>query len=111
MRLWIEIPDGVGWLRHGRRVGRAQFATYGKTRRIETTVYRLERVMYEHRGPRFVYAEAWIPEHYRSGFLPGDLDWVGDGIYRAKAPIEFNSTTLAAFLASGDLEWDVREVV
>jgi hypothetical protein len=71
-------------------------------------VYRLERVMYQHRGPLFVYAEAWIPEHHRTGFLPGDLSWIGDGIYRAKAYVEFNRNTLAPFLASGDLEWDVR---
>ncbi|MGP8437165.1 hypothetical protein ACT2FY_13025 [Paraburkholderia fungorum] len=110
MRLLIEIPDGIGWLSHGRRIGRTRFSTYGKTKRIETTVYRLERVMYEHRGPRFVYADAWIPEHHRGGFIPGDLDWVGDGIYRAKAYVEFNRTTLAPFVASGDLEWDVKEM-
>lgn len=110
MRLLVEIPDGVGRLWHGRRVGRSTCITYGKTKRIETAVYRLERVMYEHRGPRFVIADAWIPEHHRGGFLPGDLDWVGDGIYRAKAFIEFNPTSLAAFVASGDLEWDVREM-
>jgi hypothetical protein len=83
--------------------------TYGKTKRIETMVYRLERVMYEHRGPRFVYAEAWIPEHHRGGFLPGDLDWVSEGIYRARAFVEYNRTTLAPFVESGDFEWDVRE--
>jgi len=110
LRLLVVIPDGVGRFRHGRRVGRAAYVTYEKTRKIETTVYRVARDASDYRGPRQVLVDAWIPEQHRAGFLPGDLNWVGDGIYRARAYVNENRTTLAPFLASGDPEWDVREV-
>ncbi|SDR18797.1 hypothetical protein SAMN05443245_3417 [Paraburkholderia fungorum] len=104
----VDIPDGVGYFRHGRRIGRAVVTTYARTRKIETTVYRVALVNNEP-GPKRVRVDVWVPEHHRGGFIPGDLSWVGDGIYRTFAYVDENRNTLAAFLASGDQEWDVRE--
>jgi hypothetical protein len=108
LRLLVEIPDGTGYFRHGRRIGRAYVTRYAKTKKIETTVYRVALVD-GGRDPKRVWVDAWVPEHRRGGFIPGDLSWLGDGIYRTYAYVDDNRNTLAAFLASGDLEWDVRE--
>lgn len=109
MRLWIEIDDGVGYFTHGRRIGRAFFTKYPRTRKIETTVYRIALI--DGSRPPRVEVDAWIPEHYRGGFIPGDPGWIEEGVYRTYVLVRDNEHTLAPFLASGDREWDVRQAV
>ncbi|WP_345815310.1 hypothetical protein AAGS40_23345 [Paraburkholderia sp. PREW-6R] len=102
MNLLVNIPDGVGY--HKRKAGLGTFLRYERMKKIETMVYRIER-MDRDVGPPRIRVDAWIPEHHRDGFLPGDLNWVGDGIYRTYAYLQDNRTTLGPFLASGDKEW------
>jgi hypothetical protein len=106
LRLWVVIPAGTGF--YNRKNGRGEFIRFGKTKKIDTTVYRIaldERCS----GPARIWVDAWVPEHHRGGFIPGDLAWIEEGVCRAYAYVDDNQNTLAPFLASGDLEWDVRE--
>jgi hypothetical protein len=59
------------------------------------------------RGATYIRADIDLPEKYRNEKL---LDvWNPDGTYPVEVVVNHNRKTLAAFLASGDLEWDVRE--
>lgn len=106
MNLWVTIPDGIGYYKRKSAIGR--FLRYGKTKKISTTVYRIARVEGDS-GPLRIWVDAWIPEHHRDGFVPGDLAWIAEGVCRTYAYVDDNGKTLAPFISSGDLEWDVRE--
>ncbi|SEI42147.1 hypothetical protein [Paraburkholderia diazotrophica] len=54
----------------------------------------------------WIYADAYLPEQYSAKAV---ISPNPDGTYTVEAPINWNRKSLAAFLASGDLEWDVRE--
>ncbi|MEW9586260.1 hypothetical protein [Paraburkholderia sp. DGU8] len=57
-------------------------------------------------GATYIRADVDLPEKYRTQKL---LDlWNPDGTYPVEVVVNHNRKTLAAFLASGDLEWDVR---
>lgn len=60
------------------------------------------------RGRTYVYADVEIPEDLLAHVSPGYIR--ADGTYRAEVTVNTHRKTLAAFLASGDLEWDVREM-
>ncbi|WP_144149376.1 hypothetical protein [Paraburkholderia sp. BCC1884] len=107
MNLLVPIPDGVGFYK--RKNGRGLFHRFGKTKKISTMVYRIARLDHD-TGPLRILADVWVPEHHRGGFIPGDLSWIGDGIYRTHVYFEDNRNSLRAFIESGDREWDVREV-
>jgi hypothetical protein len=60
------------------------------------------------RGATSIRADIELPEKYRNEKL---LDlWNPDGTYPVEVVVNHNRKTLAPFLASGDLEWDVREM-
>ncbi|CAE6811422.1 hypothetical protein R69746_05638 [Paraburkholderia aspalathi] len=59
------------------------------------------------RGATYIRADVELPEKYRNQKLM-DL-WNPDGTYPVEVVVNHNRKTLAPFLASGDLEWDVRE--
>jgi hypothetical protein len=102
------IPDGIGYFK--RRHARGEFMAYERLKAINTTVYRLigpdSRI---DGGLPAIRVHAWIPEHHRGAIAPNDLAWVSDGVLLCRAYLRDNKQTLAPFLASGDLEWDVRE--
>ncbi|MGU7784901.1 hypothetical protein [Burkholderia sp. PU8-34] len=54
----------------------------------------------------WIYADAILPDQYRDEASPGA--WNPDGTYPVEVVLAHNRNSLAAFLASGDLEWDVR---
>ncbi|MPW17896.1 hypothetical protein GCT13_13350 [Paraburkholderia sp. CNPSo 3157] len=55
----------------------------------------------------WVTADVYLPDQYKEKAW---LDFNPDGTYPVEVPINWNRRSLAAFLASGDLEWDVREI-
>lgn len=55
----------------------------------------------------WIYADVIVPDQYRDQAAPHA--WNPDGTYPVEVPVNWNSKTLAAFIASGDLEWDVRD--
>ncbi|WP_250528824.1 hypothetical protein [Caballeronia sp. ATUFL_F1_KS4A] len=77
--------------------------------KLDTMVYRLALAKLRDNERQFVWADAWIPEHYRSRIPILDSKWIAQGVYRAKAFIDDNRKTLAPFLASGLEEMDVSE--
>lgn len=108
MILQVLIPDGIGY--HKRRQSMGVVTTYQRHRPIMTTVYkvfgparRLDRDLPS------IYVHAWIPEHHRAAIAANDPGWVEEGVFVCRAIVKDNQRTLAPFLASGDLEWDVRE--
>lgn len=57
-------------------------------------------------GATYIHADVDLPDKYRT---PKLLDlWNPDGTYPVEVIVNHNRRTLAPFLASGDLEWDVR---
>jgi len=72
---------------------------------FETVVRRVRRAAGGKRVPDTVEADVDLPERYL-----GDVALAArndDGTYRAEVQVKVNTRSLAAFLASGDLEWDV----
>jgi hypothetical protein len=59
-----------------------------------------------HSRPDWIYADAILPEQYREYAREGA--WNQDGTYPVEVVINHNLKSLTPFLASGDLEWDVR---
>lgn len=58
------------------------------------------------RSAQWIYADVWLPEKY-SVNATGRL-FNPDGTYPVEVPINWNRNSLRAFLASGELTWDVR---
>ncbi|MPW16927.1 hypothetical protein GCT13_08280 [Paraburkholderia sp. CNPSo 3157] len=59
------------------------------------------------RSANWIYADVYLPEKY-SVNATGRM-FNPDGTYPVEVPINWNRNSLRAFLASGDLEWDVRD--
>ncbi|MBR7899926.1 hypothetical protein [Burkholderia multivorans] len=57
------------------------------------------------KGGAFIFVDIDLPEKYR--VLAAARGWNVDGTYRVEATVRENRRSLATFLASGDLEWDV----
>ncbi|POZ81683.1 hypothetical protein C3743_15310 [Burkholderia contaminans] len=57
------------------------------------------------KGGAFIFVDVDLPEKYR--IFATARGWNADGTYRVEATVGENRRSLAAFLASGDLEWDV----
>lgn len=55
----------------------------------------------------YIRADIEMPEQYRHHAMLGL--WNEDGTYRVEVLVNHNAKTLAPFIASGDLQWDVRE--
>lgn len=55
--------------------------------------------------PVAVQVDAFIPERERRGIEGRATKWITPEVYRCIAYIRENRKSLAAFLASGDLEW------
>ncbi|RQS88058.1 hypothetical protein [Burkholderia seminalis] len=58
------------------------------------------------KGGAFVFVDVDLPEKYRA--FAAARCWNVDGTYRVEATVRENRRSLAAFVASGDLVWDVR---
>jgi len=58
-------------------------------------------------GRGYIYADIKIKEELRPHVSIGEFN--ADGTVRVRVWVNTHRKTLAAFLASGDLEWDVRE--
>jgi hypothetical protein len=56
--------------------------------------------------PDYIHADVELPEKYRENAMKSG--WNDDGTYRVEVNVNHNRKTLAPFIASGDLEWDVR---
>ncbi|MDR3386833.1 MAG: hypothetical protein P4L92_07250 [Rudaea sp.] len=65
-------------------------------------------VVGDERGREYIWADVEVPDdllaHMESRAIKPD------GTYRVQVKVNTHRHTLAAFLASGDLEWDVREM-
>ncbi|HEX7906841.1 MAG TPA: hypothetical protein VF534_01945 [Paraburkholderia sp.] len=59
------------------------------------------------RGRTYIWADIQVPDDLRDHIEPKAI--AADGTYRVQVSVNVHRKTLAAFLASGDLEWDVRE--
>lgn len=60
----------------------------------------------EDRGRTYIYADIEVPDDLRAHVAEGYFR--PDGTYRGEVLVNTHRKTLAAFLASGDMEWDVR---
>lgn len=104
MRLTGEVPAFDAFLTSGR-------LSYARceTTIEDTSVHRLRRVT---RRGRLVETEiealAFIPESYRHGIPETDRKWCGLEMYWMKVIVAKNRKTLAAFMASGELEMEVE---
>ncbi|MEM5384156.1 hypothetical protein VSR68_11260 [Paraburkholderia phymatum] len=105
----VELPQGLEVIRYRRRRPRSAPTFFRKHKFIETMVYRIELPKTQDDENPYVWADAFVPQEHAAG-IPAIGGWVGPGVYRAKAYIKSNRNSLRAFLASGDLEWDVSEV-
>ena len=56
----------------------------------------------------YMRADVDLPEKYREHAMQSG--WNKDGTYRVEVVVNHNRKTLAPFIASGDFEWDVKEV-
>lgn len=57
------------------------------------------------KGGAFIFVDVDLPEKYR--VFAAARGWNADGTYRVEATVRENRRSLSAFVASGDLEWDV----
>jgi len=77
---------------------------------FECLVVRLRGPVHELRDGKnsssWIYADVELPQQYREYALLGA--WNADGTYRVEVVVNHNRKSLAPFLTSGDLEWDVR---
>lgn len=95
MRLFVRV----------RQSWRRTAATGQAYMQFETVVRRVRRPAVGKRFPDMVEADVDLPEKYLGdAALAARND---DGTYRAEVQVKVNRQSLAAFLASGDLEWDV----
>ncbi|KVL84166.1 hypothetical protein [Burkholderia stagnalis] len=95
MRLFVRI-----WLPWRRAA--ASGRTYVQ---FETVVRRIRRGANAAGGPEIVEADVELPAQYLDEVSPVTRN--ADGTFRAEALVKSNRRSLAAFLASGDQEWDV----
>jgi hypothetical protein len=56
----------------------------------------------------FIHADVELPEKYREDAMQSLFN--ADGTYQVQVVVNHNAKSLGPFLASGDLEWDVREM-
>lgn len=82
------------------------FASGDGYEKFECLVKRLIGPVIEpEKGGAFIFVDVDLPEKYR--IFAAARGWNADGTYRAEATVRENRRSLSAFLASGDLEWDV----
>ncbi|HHT8835120.1 TPA: hypothetical protein ACT5B7_006647 [Burkholderia cenocepacia] len=62
-------------------------------------------VLEPEKGGGFIFVDVDLPEKYRD--FSAARGWNADGTYRVEATVRENRRSLAAFVASGDLVWDV----
>ncbi|WP_060148890.1 hypothetical protein [Burkholderia ubonensis] len=102
MRLVVKMS--LPAVRHWRYV-RENYATF------ECRAIRLRgpirRGTPSHPMAAWIYADVIVPEQYRDKAAPHA--WNPDGTYPVEVPVNWNAKTLAPFIASGELEWDVRD--
>jgi hypothetical protein len=61
----------------------------------------------DERGREYIWADVEVPDDLQAHMEPKAIK--PDGTYRIQVTVNTHRHTLAPFLASGDLEWDVRE--
>jgi hypothetical protein len=92
-----SIREGRKWLEN--------YATF------ECVVHRLRGPIHSVRRGKpstdWIYADIDVPPQYMEYTLPEMFN--ADGTYPVEVPINYNRNSTRAFLASGDVEWDVRE--
>lgn len=59
--------------------------------------------------PDQIEVEVFVPEYYRSAVEAPRSRWVSDEYLRARALVSKNRKSLAALIASGDMEWQLGE--
>lgn len=107
MQLFVNVP-----LKSLRRVaGRAQSTYHGswfKATRLYGPVHESHDRKGGTLGRGYIWADIEIPEDLKPHVSVGGFN--EDGTIRVHVWVNTHRKTLAAFLASGDLEWDVREM-
>lgn len=73
---------------------------------FECLVVRLRGPVHTHTKSHFIHADVDLPDKYREKAMPGMFN--PDGTYPVEVVVNHNRASLGPFLASGDLEWDVR---
>lgn len=58
------------------------------------------------KGGAFIFVDVDLPEKYRTYAVA--RGWNADGSYRVEATVRENRRSLAAFLASGDAQWNME---
>ncbi|MEZ7524026.1 hypothetical protein [Burkholderia vietnamiensis] len=83
------------------------FASIEGYEKFECLVTRLiGPVIQTEKGGAFVFVDVELPEKYRP--FAAARGWNADGTYRVEATVRENRRSLAAFLASGDVHWNVE---
>lgn len=76
---------------------------------FECVVQRLIGPVRSGRGiPPYIYADIDLPDKYLKDAICTPRN--PDGTHRVEVVVNHNRRSLAPFIASGDLEWDVREL-
>lgn len=103
MQVFVNVP-----LKSLRRVrGRAQSTYHGAWFTV-TRLYGPERTeYYRGTGRDYIWADIEIGDDLREHISVAGFN--EDGTIRVQVWVNTHRKTLAAFLDSGDLEWDVRE--
>lgn len=73
---------------------------------FECLVVRVRRANDDPDCEDLVLVDVNLPPQYRD--FASARCWNKDGTYRVEALVKFNRRSLAAFIASGDHEWDLR---
>jgi len=82
------------------------FESYEGSQLFECLAKRVIRAEDDPECADAVLVDVDLPERY-SGFAIARY-WNRDGTYRVEALVKHNRRSLAAFIASGDHEWDLR---
>ncbi|WNC90936.1 hypothetical protein RI103_06185 [Paraburkholderia sp. FT54] len=103
MQLFVNVP-----LKSLRKVaGRAQSTYYSGWFKAVRLIGPERTNWYRGQGSGYIWADIELDEDVRQH---ADCIFREDGTVRIQVWVNTHRKTLAAFLASGDLEWDVREM-
>ncbi|MFM0210430.1 hypothetical protein PQQ96_23795 [Paraburkholderia sediminicola] len=105
MQVFAHLPLKTLRSVRGRRQSNYHSAWFNAVRLIGPE--RLEFAGGGSRGRGYILAHVEVPDDLRDHLEQGGFN--KDGSYRAQVATNTHRKTLAPFLASGDLEWDVRE--
>ncbi|MGQ7937339.1 hypothetical protein [Paraburkholderia sp. D1E] len=83
------------------------FSTYDGAQFFECLVSRVQRAQDDPDCEVAVIVDVNLPPQYATYANP--RNWQPDGTYRVEALVKSNRRSLAAFIASGDNEWDLSD--